>query len=120
MISVERLGHVGILVVDVDRSLEFYTRVLGLTITHVRREPNGEAQAAFLRCKDMHHDFAIHKAPEGADPSTPGREARLIQRIAFLVEDRDAFLRALHHVRSMGVEIIRGPFVHGFEGGGRE
>jgi catechol 2,3-dioxygenase-like lactoylglutathione lyase family enzyme len=46
-----------------------------------------------------------------------GKE-RLIQQIAFEVENRDEFLKALAHLHTKGVKIINGPLVHGIEGGG--
>jgi catechol-2,3-dioxygenase len=47
-----------------------------------------------------------------------GPRERLVQQIAFEVEDRDAFLKALAHLHSKGVKPINGPLIHGFEGGG--
>ena len=38
-----------------------------------------------------------------------------MQQIAFLVEDRDEFMRALAHLHRNGVKIINGPTTHGIE-----
>lgn len=118
-INVKRVGHVGIYVSDVERSLQFYTDVLGCTITNVGRGPDGKARSAFLRFEDKHHDFVIFQAPEGLNPAAAEPGTRVVQQIAFEVDSRDDFLRALTHVRAKGVEIVNGPLVHGFEGDGK-
>jgi catechol 2,3-dioxygenase-like lactoylglutathione lyase family enzyme len=118
-INVKRVGHVGIYVSDVERSLQFYTEVLGCTITNVSRDANGKARSAFLRFEDKHHDFVLVQAPEGLDPVSAAAGQRVVQQIAFEVDSRDDFLRALTHVRVKGVEIVSGPLVHGFEGDGK-
>ena len=40
-IQIKRVGHVGILVSDFERSFEFYTEVLGCKVTSRRRRPDG-------------------------------------------------------------------------------
>ena len=86
-IQIKRVGHVGILVSDFERSFEFYTKVLGCKVTSRRRRPDG-AETAFLRFDETHHDFVIASAPEDVDVSenVPGR-ARLVQQVAFEVEE---------------------------------
>ena len=43
-IQIKRVGHVGILVSDFERSFEFYTKVLGCKVTSRRRRPDGPRQ----------------------------------------------------------------------------
>jgi catechol 2,3-dioxygenase-like lactoylglutathione lyase family enzyme len=116
-IQLKRIGHVGILVSDFERSFRFYTEVLGCRVTNRTTRPDG-SETAFLRFDDVHHDFVIGTAPPGVDVTAAGPRERLIQQIAFEVEDRDAFLKALAHLHAHGVKPINGPLVHGFEGGG--
>jgi catechol 2,3-dioxygenase-like lactoylglutathione lyase family enzyme len=118
-INVKRVGHVGIYVSDVQRSLQFYTDVLGCTITNVGRDTDGNARSAFLRFEDKHHDFVLFQAPDGLDPASAEAGTRVVQQIAFEVDSRDEFLRALAHVRSKDVQIVSGPLIHGFEGDGK-
>ena len=117
-IQIMRIGHVGILVSDFERSFKFYTEVMGCKVTTRRRRPDG-SETAFLRFDDTHHDFVIATAPVGVDVSEaiPSRE-RIVQQIAFQVENRDEFMRALAHLHTNGVEIITGPLTHGIESGG--
>ena len=72
---IARLGHVGIFVTDVERSLRFYRDLLGLTVTDTD-ESNG---MYFLsaRPSEEHHEFLLCKgrtAPLGL---------RLLQQISF-------------------------------------
>jgi catechol 2,3-dioxygenase-like lactoylglutathione lyase family enzyme len=116
-INIAGIGHVGILVSDFEKSFKFYTEILGCKVTNRRKRPDG-SEGAFLRFDETHHDFVIATAPAGVDVSSnvPSRE-RLIQQIAFRVENRDEFLRALAHLHTHGVEIINGPTTHGIESG---
>jgi len=119
VINVKRIGHIGILVSDVQRSLDFYTDVMEFTITNLRYGPDGSVQGAFLRFEDDHHNFVIGKAPEGVDVTSADMKERLVQQISFEVENRDEFLKAVSGLRSKGVKILSGPLVHGFEGDGK-
>jgi len=116
-IQIKRVGHVGILVSDFERSFRFYTEALGCTLTNRRKSEDG-TETAFLRFQDAHHDLVIASAPRGVDVTAAGQRERLIQQIAFEVENRDEFLKALAHLHSKGVKIINGPLIHGIEGGG--
>ena len=89
-IQIKRIGHVGLLVSDFERSFRFYTEVLGCKVTNRTKRPDG-SEGAFLRFDDMHHDFVIASAPPGVDVTSAGPRERLIQQIAFEVEDRDCF-----------------------------
>ena len=117
-IQIKRVGHVGILVSDFERSFRFYTQVLGCKVTSRRARPDG-SETAFLRFDETHHDFVIATAPPDVDVSeaVPGR-ARLVQQVAFEVENRDEFMKALAHLHTNGVEIVSGPLTHGIEAGG--
>ena len=88
-VNVKRVGHVGIHVSNVERSLEFYTDVLGMTVTTVGRGPDGIARSAFLRFEDKHHDFVLFASPEGLEPSTANEDRRVVQQISFEVDNRD-------------------------------
>ena len=116
-INIKRIGHVGFLVSDFERSYKFYTEAIGCTLTNRRKNPDG-SELAFLRFDEDHHNIVISTAPKGVDVSADGQPVRLIQQIALEVENWDEFLKALAHLHSRGVEPINGPLVHGIEGGG--
>ena len=116
-IRINRIGHVGILVSDFERSLKFYTEVVGCKLTTRTKRADG-SEMAFMRFDDCHHDFVIGSAPEGLDVTEPKDGARLVQQIAFEVEDREAYLDAIAHLHQHGVTPASKMLVHGPEGSG--
>jgi len=83
---VTSLGHVGIAVQDMDRMLDFYTGVLGLTVTD-GGGPGGRAVFLSADPEREHHEFVLSHAP--------GRHANA-QQISFTVASLDD-LRELYH-----------------------
>lgn len=113
--TINRVGHVGIRVSDLDRSLAWYTEVLGLTLTGRWPFPGG-GEIVFMRFGENHHDIVLMPgAPAG--PAGSGADGNRLQHIAMEVESRDEWLKALSALKAAGVEITRGPLIHGFEGG---
>lgn len=55
------LGHIVVLADDRDKSVDFYTRVLGFRVSDAMEEetPAGLVQATFLHCNRRHHTIAI-------------------------------------------------------------
>lgn len=114
--TIDRVGHVGIQITDMDRSLAWYRDILGLTLTG--RWPMGEnGEMAFMRFSDSHHDLVLftHPTPVTDDNRDSGYNA--LQHIALEISDRDEWLKALNDLRSKDVEIVAGPLIHGPEGG---
>ncbi len=66
------IGHVHLKVSDIDRSLEFYVGVLGLTIT----QRYGDA-AVFLAAGDYHHHIGLNTWHSKNAPPAPERAAGL-------------------------------------------
>jgi catechol-2,3-dioxygenase len=75
MPSIERLGHVGLHVENLDRAVGFYRDVLGLTVT----DEDQEAGMVFMsgRPTDEHHELLLCRG------RTAPREAMLVQQISF-------------------------------------
>jgi catechol 2,3-dioxygenase-like lactoylglutathione lyase family enzyme len=114
--TIRRVGHVGIQVTDVERSLRWYCDVLGLTLTG--RWPMGEAgEMAFLRFTDDHHNIVLFTHPRPVTEENRQAGYNGLQHIALEVADRDEWLKALAELRRKGVKIVQGPLVHGPEGG---
>ncbi|MBT5107857.1 MAG: VOC family protein [Rhodospirillaceae bacterium] len=59
--TINRVGHVGIYVADMDRSIEWYSDVLGLTLTGRWTVPDGEM--AFMRFTEDHHNIVFAPTP---------------------------------------------------------
>jgi catechol 2,3-dioxygenase-like lactoylglutathione lyase family enzyme len=122
-IRLNRVGHIGIHVSDVDRSIEFYRKVLGLKLTGRWGPPDFGRPICFMRIDDKHHDVVLFELSEDAKAAGVAptdsrvRKAPGLDHIAFEIDSREDWLLALDHVRACGVKIVSGPYVHGPEGG---
>ncbi len=85
----KEIGHLVLNVTDVERSTEFYRDVVGFQVSRYR--PNGTG--AFLTCGVVHHNLALFKAPEGAQPAQKGQIG--LNHFAFKVES-DLALQEAH------------------------
>ncbi len=122
-IHLDRVGHIGVHVSDIDRSIEFYRKVLGLKVTGRWAPPDFPRPICFMRISDKHHNVVLFELGEDAKKAgvhatdSRNRKSPGIDHIAFEVDSREDWLLALDHVRACGVEIVAGPYVHGPEGG---
>lgn len=120
--SIGSLGHIGIHVLDMDRSIEFYRKVLGLKVTGLWGPPGRKNRQCFMRVDQMHHNLVLFELPRDMDKSgidisdSQMRMGAGLHHIAFEFPEREDWLLALEHVRSCGVEIKAGPYVHAYEG----
>jgi catechol 2,3-dioxygenase len=78
-----RLGHVHLKVRDLNRSVPFYTRLIGLRLTE------WAGRYAFLAIGDEHHSVALEEV--GGSSVNPSRRAVGVAHVAFQVPDRAAF-----------------------------
>ena len=113
---ISRVGHVGIQVTNIDRSLDWYTDTLGMTLTG-RWPMRGSRELVFLRFDDDHHNIVLFTHPSPVDPETRDAGYHALQHIALEIESRDEWLKALAELQRKEVPIVEGPLVHGFEGG---
>ena len=99
------LGHVGIICDDLMKMRDFYTRVIGLTIT----DEDPERGSCFLSAAPEfeHHELNLGQArgpdhPDGARPRTRG-----LGQMSFIVQGLDE-LRALNgRFKAEGTRILR-------------
>lgn len=115
-----RIDHVNIVVSDLERSIEFYTSLLGLRrsfeavlkgdwIAEVTGINGAQAHCVFLESDDstMRLELLQYIAPTGTIlainslPHTVG-----IRHVAFLVDDLEALVERL---RAAGVELVSAP-----------
>jgi catechol 2,3-dioxygenase len=92
-----RLGHAHLKVRDLERSVDFYTRCLGLKVV----ERVGD-QYAFLGNGDRHHELALQCV--GSRAQQPASICTGLYHIAFEVPDRQSFVDAYNILTSEGVE----------------
>jgi catechol 2,3-dioxygenase-like lactoylglutathione lyase family enzyme len=94
-----KLGHVVLRVQDLERSVDFYTRILGFQVSDVYPESMVPGRMVFLRCNPDHHCLALVGGAKG-----PNRFAEL-HHLAFEVSSLDELYRARKHLREQGVKI---------------
>jgi catechol 2,3-dioxygenase-like lactoylglutathione lyase family enzyme len=101
-----RVGHVGLLVSDLERSLAFWVGVVGLRLTERLEYPEGVghgagvAAAAFLRSDAAHHSIALFVPRAGLPEAGRG-----LHHLAFDLPTPEALLAKLHAMRAAGVAI---------------
>jgi len=95
-----RLGHVHIKVRDLNRSVPFYIRMLGLRLTE------WVGRYAFLAAGHEHHSVALEEV--GNWSVNPSRRAVGVAHIAFEVPDRAAFNAMQNKLRDEKVPFISG------------
>lgn len=106
------VDHLALVTEDMPATMDFYTRVLGMRLVHVRRVPyerdRGQPPYDNLRHYffDMGNDslLAFFEYPKGlarSDRDLPGG----MQHVAFHLS-RDRFDAMVEHVKSCGVEVI--------------
>ncbi len=94
-----RIGHVHLRVSDLEASIEFYTRVLGLEL--MQRYGDG---AAFLSAGGYHHHLGLNTWESlGATPPPPGHTG--LYHTAFLYPDRKTLAQALNRAIRAGVQL---------------
>jgi catechol 2,3-dioxygenase len=94
-----RVGHVHLRVADLERSIDFYTRVLGFEL--VTRYGTG---AAFLSAGGYHHHIGLNTwESKGATPPPPGHTG--LYHTAFLYPDRKSLAQVLRRVVDAGVAL---------------
>ncbi len=94
-----KIGHVHLKVRNLQRSIEFYERYLGLQVT----EQVGE-HMVFLSAGELHHDVALQEV--GPEAATPRRFDVGLYHTAFEVKDTDELDEAWDKLEKDGVRII--------------
>jgi catechol 2,3-dioxygenase len=102
MIRLSRLGHVALRVADVERSRDFYTRLLGFEVI----EEDPEHGGIFMALEGLSHTIDLFPAPAEGAPAAPP-SAVGVRHIAFLVESEEALKDAYATLRANDVTIVR-------------
>jgi catechol 2,3-dioxygenase-like lactoylglutathione lyase family enzyme len=94
--TVEGLGHVGIAVKDMPKMVDFYTRILGLTVTD--RGPDDRIVFMSAHPETEHHEFVLSPSPD--------RRANA-QQISFTVGSLDDLKELYHDIKGYGCKVDR-------------
>jgi len=116
--ELKRIHHVAYRCNDAKETVEWYSRVLGMTYTTAFAEDKvpstGEDDPymhVFLDCGggNVLAFFELpNQQPMGRDPNTPA----WVQHLAFEVEEEAALLAAKAHIEAQGITVL-GPTFHG-------
>ncbi len=94
-----RIGHVHLKVAELERSIAFYSGVLGFGVT--QRHGSG---AAFLAAGNYHHHIGLNTwESAGSTPPPPGHTG--LYHTAFLYPDRASLGDALRRIRDAGLSL---------------
>ena len=94
-----KIGHAHLKVRDLQRSIDFYTRFLGLDVTEVVGN-----QYAFLTAGTYHHEIALQNVVPDA-PRPPARGIGLYH-VAFEVPDKHSFALAFKALDEEGIPVL--------------
>lgn len=96
---VAKIGHVVLMVTDLERSLDFYTRVMGFEVSDVYPDSMMSGRMAFLRFSEDHHGIALVGCAEEESRS------RELHHVAFEVATLDEVFKARAQLEEHGVKI---------------
>ena len=99
--KVQKLLHTRMRVSDMDQTIAFYTKVLGLEVLERKVSPRG-SHLAFLRVPNSEELIELCSFP----PSGPVNVQEDLVHLAFQVENLDATITAL---QQLGIRITDGP-----------
>ena len=84
--QIRKIGHVVLNCRDIERSIRFYTEVLGFQVSDIYPDEMVPGGMAFLRCNTDHHGIALVGKMEGAAPNIE------LNHVAFEVATLDEVL----------------------------
>lgn len=103
-ITITELDHIVLNVKDIDKSLGFYTQVLGLKGERVEEFRKGEVGFPSVRINE-HTIIDLSPRKDGSgEPQSRGNLNHFC-----LVIERDGFLGLVDYLKSHGVEVLQGP-----------
>jgi catechol 2,3-dioxygenase-like lactoylglutathione lyase family enzyme len=97
--ALTKLGHVVLNCSDLERSVRFYTEVLGCEISDVYGDDMMQGGMVFMRFNADHHGIALVGTMDGPSPNFE------LNHIAFEVASLDEVVLARNHLRNHGVVI---------------
>ena len=96
---ITKIGHVVLKVTDLERSVDFYTQILGFRVSDVYPDNMMRGRMVFMRCNTDHHGVAL---VGGALSNSSNLE---LHHMAFEVSTIDEVFRAREHLIKNNVQI---------------
>ncbi|MGB0632020.1 MAG: VOC family protein [Alphaproteobacteria bacterium] len=97
--SINKIGHVVLMVRDLEKSVKFYTEVLGFRVSDVYPATMVPGRMVFMRCAQDHHGVALVGGAKEAGNSNE------LNHMAFEVSTIDEVFRARDHLEKHDVKI---------------
>jgi catechol 2,3-dioxygenase-like lactoylglutathione lyase family enzyme len=97
--QLRKIGHVVLNVTDLERSLRFYTEVLGLQVSDRYPDTMVPGGMIFLRCNTDHHGVALVGGAAGSERTS-------LNHFAFEVGSVDEVFRARAWLRARDVPVV--------------
>ena len=96
---ITKIGHVVLKVKDLERSVAFYTQILGFRVSDVYPENMMPGRMVFMRCNRDHHGVALVGGASGNSSNTE------LHHMAFEVSTIDEVFKARKHLIKNNVQI---------------
>ena len=101
--NLTKIGHVVLMSTDLERSVRFYTDMLGFRVSDVYPETMMKGRMVFMRCAADHHGVAlVGAAPGDTLENAPQRE---LHHMAFEVATLDEVFAAREWLKQNSVKI---------------
>ncbi|PPR11255.1 MAG: Biphenyl-2,3-diol 1,2-dioxygenase [Alphaproteobacteria bacterium MarineAlpha11_Bin1] len=97
--SINKIGHVVLMVQDLEKSVEFYAKVLGFRVSDVYPASMVPGRMVFMRCSNDHHGVALVGGALKAGNSYE------LNHMAFEVSTIDEVFRARDHLEAHEIKI---------------
>ena len=97
--ALTKLGHVVLNCSDLERSVRFYTEILGCEISDVYADDMMPGGMVFMRFNADHHGIALVGTMDGPSPNFE------LNHIAFEVASLDEVVLARNHLKAHGVAV---------------
>ncbi|MEE2746145.1 MAG: VOC family protein [Pseudomonadota bacterium] len=98
--NITKIGHVVLRCQDINKSVEFYTQVLGFRVSDVYPDSMVDGKMVFMRCNTDHHGVAL---VGGVKESSRNIE---MHHMAFEVDTLDEVVEAREHLKKHNVQIL--------------
>lgn len=97
--NITKIGHVVLNCSDLERSVKFYTEVLGFKVSDVYTPDIAPGGMVFMRCNADHHGVALVGSMPGTSPNIE------LNHMAFEVGTLDEVFRARDHLKKHNVPL---------------
>jgi methylmalonyl-CoA/ethylmalonyl-CoA epimerase len=104
-----KINHIAIVVQDIDRALQVYRDVIGLTLEHVSEEPHEAVRVAFLPTSTGEIELIQPTTSDSGVAKFLAKRGEGLHHICLEVEDIEAVTRQMS---AQGMEILGQPRVN--------